>query len=464
VKHLVVVPDGNPVFPIWSIEYAIKLSMEGNEVHFLNLQELNAFAFKRSIQKAFFRISRKNKSLDILSKLCNDYGIFEHKTEFLETQFTEIILASEKEEIFKLAMSSKYGATYGSRYVTLDEIALETVRFERMFFETAYQTVQNLLDSLEIDVLTTVNGRLVVSSAIVASARNLETPVQLLESVNSLGDRYNIFQRSPHDLREISEAHYKLWSTADDLREVESQRYLENSYRERLQDQESEHYDFSEKFEPQPHHRKIASFFPTTETEFPVFSDFYTTSTFQASQQNAFKAFAKIAKDLDFDVIVRAHPQTSDFENVEINEDIIWQKLCLESGAEFISASSPINSYDLVNKSDICVTYCSSIGIESVLLGKPLLILGESDYSEYMPANQGFTEEGIKKILEDGVPIVPISNLFPWAYWQLKGGIELRFFTIDPGWLLNFEGKRVDQTKQWYRVLKNIAQKLGILK
>lgn len=84
MKHLVIVPDGNPVFPIWSIEYAIKLASEGNEVHFLNLQELNTFSFRRKIKKAIFNATRKNKSSDIISKLCSDNGIFEHKTNFLK--------------------------------------------------------------------------------------------------------------------------------------------------------------------------------------------------------------------------------------------------------------------------------------------------------------------------------------------------------------------------------------------
>ena len=463
VKHLVVVPDGNPIFPIWSIEYAIKLASEGNEVHFLNLQELNTFSFPRKIKKATFCISRKNKSANIISKLCLNNGIFEHKIKLLKGLTSEVIFSSEKEKVFRLAMSSKYGGKYGSRYVTLDEISSETVRFEKKFFDIAYQTVQDLVKTLEIERLTTVNGRLVVSSAVIAAARNSDIPVQLLESVNSIGDRYHIFQRSPHDLREMSQAHNQLWSTAGDLREVESQSYLDYRYGERLFDQRSEYYDFSQRFDLKPHYRKLAAFFPTTDIEFPVFSDFYTTSTFQASQQNAFKAFTKIAKDFGFDVIVRAHPQTPDLKNVEINEDIVWRKLCRETGAEFISASSRINSYDLVNKSDLCVTYCSSIGIEAVLLAKPLLILGESDYSEYMPENQGFTVEAIKNILERGVPTIPISSLFPWAYWQLKGGIELQLFRIDPGWKLRFEGKQVDQTYLWFQILKDVMRKLRIL-
>lgn len=463
MKHLVIVPDGNPVFPIWSIEYAIKLASEGNEVHFLNLQELNTFSFRRKIKKAIFNATRKNKSSDIISKLCSDNGIFEHKTKFLNDSSSKVKLSSEQTKTFKLAMSSKYGAKFGSRYVTLDEIPSETVRFEEMFFNIAYEIVQGLVESLKIERVTTVNGRLVVSSAIVAAARNSDIPIQLLESVNALGDRYYIYQRSPHDLREISEAHNQLWSIGGDFRETESQSHLDNCYGERLSDQRSDYYDFSERFDLKPHYRKLAVFFPTTETEFPVFSDFYTTSTFQASQQNAFKAFAKVAKEFGYDIVVRAHPQTPDFENVEINEDTIWRKLCREAGAEFISASSRINSYDLVNKSDLCVTYCSSIGIETVLLGKPLLILGESDYSEYMPDNQGFTIEGIKNVLERGVPIVPISSLFPWAYWQLKGGIALQLFKIDPGWNLRYGSRKVDETYLWFQILKNVVRKFKFI-
>ena len=127
MKHLVVVPDGNPVFPIWSIEHALNLASKGNEVHFLNLQELNAFIFRRKFKQAIYAIGRKNRSSDILSKLCNDNDIFEHIAKFPKVSNIKIDLTSENEEIFKLAMSSKYGAKFGSRYVSLDEIPAETV-------------------------------------------------------------------------------------------------------------------------------------------------------------------------------------------------------------------------------------------------------------------------------------------------------------------------------------------------
>jgi hypothetical protein len=68
--------------------------------------------------------------------------------------------------------------------------------------------------------------------------------------------------------------------------------------------------------------------------------------------------------------------------------------------------------------------------------------------------------EEITKILETGVPVIPVSNLFPWALWQLRGGIELQLFSIDPGWRLRFGGKSVDEARIWYRVLKYIARKL----
>ena len=191
-----------------------------------------------------------------MSKLCKENGIFEHRSEFPKPSSFKNCLTSENEETFKLAMSSKYGANFGSRYVSLDEIPTETVKIERMFYSFAYQKVQELVKTLEIDRLTTVNGRLIVSAAVVAAARNLEIPVQLLESVDLTGNRYHIFDRSPHDLREMSEAQNKLWSAAGESREVESQAYLESRYGAHLLAQSSNEYDFSQRFELKSHHQR----------------------------------------------------------------------------------------------------------------------------------------------------------------------------------------------------------------
>ena len=463
VKVLVVVPDGNPIFPIWCIEYSLKLISEGNKVDFLDLQDLNTHIFGKRFKKWIFNISRKNRSRAIVNTLCNKYGINELKLANQPLPNIEVTLGFEAEETFRLAMSSKYGAKFGSRFVTLEEIPRNIVNQERLFFLITYLNVQKVIVDKQIDCLVSVNGRLVVSAAVVAATRSLGIPIVLLEAVGNLGDRYHVFDRSPHDLRELQEAQMSLWNGASKLRNEVAKAFFRENYESRLSIQKSVEYTFTQEFKLLDQNRKIASFFPTTETEYPVFTDFYTSPVFGGSQQKAFLEFATIAASFDFHVIVRAHPQSPDLDNLEEKEDEIWEKLCKEVGASFISASSGVNSYDLIKKSDLCVTYGSSIGIETIYMGIPFIILGESDYSRYIPNNCGFDSEKINVLLENGIPEITLDALHPWAYWNACGGFPLHLFQIESGFKVIYEGREVDEMKFWYRNLKTVAGKLRIL-
>ena len=86
----------------------------------------------------------------------------------------------------------------------------------------------------------------------------------------------------------------------------------------------------------------MASFFPTTDTEFPVFSDFHVASTYGGSQREAFKVFARVAKENGFKVVVRAHPQNKDSAHLGEKEDAIWKSICDEYGADFIDSLSKV--------------------------------------------------------------------------------------------------------------------------
>lgn len=455
-----VVPDGNPIFPVWCIEHSLKLISEGNEVDFLDLQDLNTHIYGKNFKKWIFSVGRKNRSRDIVTALCNKFGI--NRLNLADTALPSIedSLGIDAEETFRLAMSSKYGARFGSRFVTLEEIPRDIVNQEKQFFLITYRKVRKIIMDNEINSLVSVNGRLVVSAAVVAATRSLGIPILLLEAVGNLGDRYYVFDRSPHDLREICEAHASLWKGAEEFGNKVAEDFFRVNYESRLRNQESKEYNFTREFKLLNSNRKTASFFPTTETEFPVFMDFYTSPVFEGSQKKAFSEFALIAAEFNYDVIVRAHPQSPDFANLEQKEDEIWEELCKDVGARFISASSGVNSYDLIQKSDLCVTYGSSIGIEIIYMGKPFLILGESDYSGYIPNNCGFDSEKIRSLFKNGFPEIALDTLYPWAYWNASGGIPVSLFQIESGFKLSYNGKDVDEMKLWYRILKNIARRL----
>ena len=459
MNHLIIVPDGNPIFPAWCLEHAMKSELQGNRVFLLNMQNFNIFNHNKRVRSVFSSLMRKNSSSKLIAELSEKNRIVVLNDRELIHDLTFSQLSQNAKNVFDLAIKSKYGAVYGDRNVDIDSLPEELIKIERFFFAQAFKRTQNEIVSRDIETVTTVNGRLVVSSAIVCASRELGRKVFLIESVDLLGNRYCVFEKSPHDLHEVALLQSQLWSSANGDKELEADRYFRDHYLHRLKELNSVDYVFEDKYFRPNHYNKLASFFPTTDTEFPVFSDFHVASTYGGSQREAFKVFARVAKENGFKVVVRAHPQNKDSAHLGEKEDAIWKSICNEYGADFIDSLSKVNSYDLINKSDLCATYCSSIGIEIILSKKPFIMLGESDYSNYVLESLAYSEQDLAKLFRKGVPTIDVNNLYPWAYWYSKGGESLKFFSVIKSGQLMYEGKKLDQERLIFSKLKKIIRK-----
>jgi hypothetical protein len=339
-------------------------------------------------------------------------------------------LNSEAKRLFEMAVSSKYGASLGKSDIQVHEVSINLINLEREFFLRSYYEVVNIIRSLKIDKVVTVNGRLIVSSAIVYAGRSLNKNVSLIETVDSLGNRYDVFDKSPHDLHEAVLKRIQLWDTSSASKHSECEVYIQELLSKRIKLAESSFGAFSGIYDETTRHSKTLTFFTTSEIEFPTFRDYYQSSTFGGSQLQAMRALAPISRANGYKIVVRVHPQNAKARQLIKEENFRWKNLCEEIQADCIFADNMMDSYDLIRKSDLVVTYASSIGIDTILLGKPLMVLGESDYSCFIPENLGYSEAEINKLFTDGIISVPIERIFPWIYYYFKGGEPLKYFKI----------------------------------
>lgn len=457
MKILVVVPDGNPIYPAWCLEYAIENSKIGNMVHIVNLQSLNTFVYGKKFQRLKSFITRKNRMVTLMRNLCKEYEIVLHRVpnpiSQTVTRRNFNSLSKSSQEIFNLSLSSKYGARYGNRNVDAKIIPHETVKLEKYFFNLAYQLVYILIQKHNFDLIVTVNGRLVVSSAVVKACRDSRKSVNLLEAVGLEGDRYCVFQRSPHDLSEVEALQIQFWNRTE-LTPLLQEELLSSFRSKRSSILEKNGYVFSKKYTRSTNTTRLASFFTTTETEYPVFNDFHVASTFGGNQVKAFEQFVEIAKNLGFSVVVRVHPQNQTAVELASAEDCLWQKICEETGAEFIGSLSEIDSKSLIAQSDLCVTYSSSIGIDVILANKPLMILGETDYGHLVKDRLAHDSIEIQRMMLGGIFPIDVRNILPWINWQTRGGVTLSLFEIDNVGNLQIRGKKVDELRVFSKVIK----------
>ena len=128
----------------------------------------------------------------------------------------------------------------------------------------------------------------------------------------------------------------------------------------------------------------------------------------------------------DFEVIVRWHPNTS---SAHKSDKARVQEIVLNSGngVEHISYESQINSYVLLNSADIVITMGSSIGVEACFRSKPVILLGQCDYSNLGVAYEPRNYDEFRLLLNSPLSPLDKRGAIMWANYRQFHGTKMKF-------------------------------------
>lgn len=85
-------------------------------------------------------------------------------------------------------------------------------------------------------------------------------------------------------------------------------------------------------------------------------------------------------------LVVRSHPQEAIWRSRERMVDIIEAKLGGHPGVRLVAPDEPVDTYSLIDASDLVLTYTSIVGLEAAMRGKPVAVAGDVHYR-----GKGFT-------------------------------------------------------------------------
>lgn len=462
---LIVIPDWGLAWYMFCLEHAVELSKSGKKVSVLDLSNLNPTLVGRLFWKSLLRISQKNRIIDIKDKILEDYQIKSINCSLFKQKSPVAPMSVEREKVFTAAMASKYAYITGRSNTQLNEIDRNIVDNERHFFEFTIKIIKDLLNDYNFSEVITVNGRYIVNGAVVQACKELQVKCGLIEAAGATPGFYEVYDISPHDIPSLQKMQQKFWDEAGSERRELAEKGLQKIVNGQNAQGFNFRANFAEEFKQTVYKesQKLAVFFPGTEQEFAIFPEFVWRDSFGGSQAEAFLAFARIAKKNGYYVVVRVHPPNSKSpkevqKHFAAIEDSIWKKLCKASNTELIESQSQVSSYDLIKKADLCATYASSISAECILLGKPTLILGESDFSYCVPEICKFNENDLDAQFEQGIPIISKEALYPYGYWLECAGREPKVFKFVSDLEVYFDSKLVNEYRCWVKPLLSLKR------
>ncbi len=141
-------------------------------------------------------------------------------------------------------------------------------------------------------------------------------------------------------------------------------------------------------------------------------------------QKSALSQLVKLCEQENKFLCIRMHPRQADLASSDIN---FYYNL-RSPNVLVIEPSSDYDSYTLIERSALVVTYGSTIGMEALFMGKPVIVLSKTIYdfsSEIMkPANQ---DELLRAICTPKEPQTNESAMI-FGYYQHTHGYDHYYY------------------------------------
>jgi capsule polysaccharide export protein KpsC/LpsZ len=143
-------------------------------------------------------------------------------------------------------------------------------------------------------------------------------------------------------------------------------------------------------------------------------------------------------------------------------DQLRWLALGHISGVSIVSFDSEVDTYALIDRSDIVVTAGSTVGIEAVYWGRPSITLGPSYYSELNVTHYPTSTAELQAMISSNNLNVDRELTIPYGYYMKTFGEAYKHYepkTLFSGKFLGIDLHKVTiQRERWLRFKRFVTK------
>jgi hypothetical protein len=175
--------------------------------------------------------------------------------------------------------------------------------------------------------------------------------------------------------------------------------------------------------------KEILTIFTSTDYEVKSFDDYKILGDSNLDQTSVIKAMSKSQSLLEkYEIFVRWHPNSNKSGPLDKERN---RECILESKGIFhIRASDNLNSYTLLDQSNVIVTFGSTMGIEAAAKGKISILAATSAYSNLEAVHEPSSLEELFALLSTDLRPLPVENALKWGWWKNTFGMQMKYVKL----------------------------------
>jgi len=237
-----------------------------------------------------------------------------------------------------------------------------------------------LIEQKQISAIVVYNGRFLHDSAAASAAEQVGLPILSYDMGGSLTD-FDLTRAATHDWSDVQDRmkHLYFMMNRDQAYAIGSQWFEQRRAhldpRNQAYVESQERGTINQALPP----GRIVTYFSSSGDEI-VELDLDWQEYF-GDQAQALSALAKACRtQTDTALVVRSHPHKRRKPTRDVQD---WFAAVEGAAADLhLDPHSPVDSYALIDRSDVVVTYGSTTGVEAAYAGKSVIVMGPSAYDE----------------------------------------------------------------------------------
>lgn len=481
-KYLIIESFPNTPHIETAVEIALRLKKNNNEVYFFWCgydlpwkdwelpwyKKLSLFSFEKKIEK--IKRYLKKKKINIIS----NFDLNSQTIDNIEKNVNNLGNLNNLDK-FKYKNNFTAGSSCLSSMISrYHEYEIDKInRFKKQIPNAlkagciVYERALNIINEINPDQIVTFNSRFIISKPIIDAAKKLKKKI-LIHERGSSPQKFMIHEGDIFDKKYYLKMIDVQWSKNKKLSKFQkiiiAKKYFDLIIKKKFFSSIGLPFELrSKKRIKFNKRRKIITFFCSTDHEYTSFSlqkkkyDFYINSKWN-NQIKAIKSLINvIKKDKNTFLFIKAHPNFS-------KKNLIEKKLKkLETfNVKFISNSEEVDSINLLNNTDVVVTFGSSIELTARYLNKKVIPMFKHLYSDLGLFKYPKNEKSLKDMVYKKLTYKKNSQqkLFKIAYFLMTFGENYKYFKP-----MSFSrGNLIEEKINHFGPLANFFIKLKLIK
>ena len=204
--------------------------------------------------------------------------------------------------------------------------------------------------------------------------------------------------------------------------------------------------------------KKVVTFFSSSEDEFVSVGGVFKLTSWK-SQFEAVTELIEICKHHpEIQLFVRLHPHLREKSHADQQR---WLLLGNIENVTVVSFDSEVDTYALIERSDVVVTAWSTVGIEAVFWGRPSITIGPSFYSALGATFQPRSVKELSDLIS--ADLVPADRDLAIAYGYYMGGYgtPFRYYQAEGFFNGKFMGIDLQAAPEARKIWLNFRQVMG---